>query len=128
MRQGNPDVRAALDRLLFCRNSTGQNEMSLLGYLGTKEAAETAYAIAQRCPHAQATATAALVRLKDPRAAKFLPQALEQWGQDQEALKRALLDAYTPKLGQQLLALEAKGHEQAGSMVKLLKAAGVMKE
>ncbi|RKH69150.1 hypothetical protein D7V93_00045 [Corallococcus llansteffanensis] len=128
MRQGNPDAKAALDRLLFCRNSSGQNEMSLLGYLGTKKAAETAYAIAQRCPDAQAAATAALVRLKDPRAAKFLPQALEQWGSDQEALRRALLDAYTPKLGQQLLALEAKGLQQAREMVKLLKSAGVMKQ
>lgn len=128
MRQGNPDAKAALEQLVFCRSTTGQNDLSLLGYLGTKKAAETAHAIAERCPDVQAAATAALVRLKDPRAARFLPQALEQWGHDQEALKRAMLEAYTPKLGQQLRALEAKGLHKAGDMVKLLKTAGVMKD
>ncbi|WP_120536726.1 hypothetical protein [Corallococcus sp. CA047B] len=127
LRQGNPDARAALDRVLFCRSKIGENEMSLLGYQGTKQAAETAYGIAQRCPDSAAAATAALVRLKDPRASKFLPKALENWGFDQEALRRALLDAYTPKLGQQLQELEAKGNDKARDMVALLKDAGVMK-
>ncbi|RYZ42984.1 MAG: hypothetical protein EOO71_05685 [Myxococcaceae bacterium] len=127
LRQGNPNAKVALDRMLFCRSKIGENEMSLLGYLGTKQAAETAYGIAQRCPDTLAAATAALVRLKDPRASKFLPKALENWGFDQEALRRALLDAYTPKLGQQLRELEAQGNDKARDMVALLKDAGVMK-
>ncbi|RYZ46412.1 MAG: hypothetical protein EOO72_02025 [Myxococcaceae bacterium] len=127
VRQGNPDARAAIDRLVFCRGGVGENPVALLGYLGTKQAAETAYQIGQRCPESQAAATAALVRLKDPRAAKLLPKALENWGFDQEALRRALVDAYTPKLGQQLLALEAQDNSKARDMVEFLKSVGVMK-
>ncbi|MCY1041429.1 hypothetical protein OV208_08890 [Corallococcus sp. bb12-1] len=127
LRQGNPDAKAALDRMLFCRSKIGENELSLLGYLGTKQAAETAYGIAQRCPDSVAAATAALVRLKDPRASQFLPKALENWGFDQEALRRSLVEAYTSKLGQQLKDLEAKGNDKARDMVEFLKDSGVMK-
>ncbi|NOK32916.1 hypothetical protein HMI49_06855 [Corallococcus exercitus] len=127
VRQGNPEAKAAIQKLILCSSDIDQREMALLGYVGTKAAADKAYELARQCPSGKAAAVAALVRMKDPRALKLLPQAMEDWGFNQEALKRALLEAYTPKLGEQLLALEARGNNQARSAVQWLKAAGVMK-
>ncbi|WP_120554148.1 hypothetical protein [Corallococcus aberystwythensis] len=127
VRQGNPEAKAVIQKLILCSSDVDQRELALLGYVGTKAAADRAYELARQCPSGKAAAVAALVRMKDPRALKLLPQAMEDWGFNQEALKRALLEAYTPKLGEQLLALEAKGNNQARSAVQYLKAANVMK-
>ncbi|GMU06572.1 hypothetical protein [Corallococcus caeni] len=128
VRQGNPEARAAIQRLILCRHGIDQRDVALLGYVGTKAAADKAYELARQCPAGKAAAVAALVRMKDVRAVKLLPEAMEDWGFNQEALQRALREGYTPKLGEQLLALEAKGNLQARSAVLWLKAAGVMKQ
>ncbi len=127
VRQGNPEAKAAIQRLILCRNGTDQREVALLGYVGTKAAADKAYELARKCPEGKAAAVAALVRLKDPRAVALLPQAMKDWGFDQEALKRAILEGYTPKLGEQLKAMDAKASPQVRSMLQYLKASGVMK-
>ncbi|RKG70415.1 hypothetical protein D7V80_05170 [Corallococcus sp. CA054B] len=127
VRQGNPEARATINKLLQCRHDTDQRDVALLGYLRTKAAADKAYELARQCPEGKAAAVAALIRMKDPRALGLLPQAMEDWGFDQEALKRALLEGYTPKLGELLKALAAKGSPQAQSAVQLLTAASVMK-
>ncbi|RKG80744.1 hypothetical protein D7W79_07255 [Corallococcus exercitus] len=127
VRQGDPQAKAAINRLLLCSNDIDQREVALLGYVGTKAAADKAYAIARQCPSGKAAAVAALVRMKDPRVVKLLPEAMEDWGFNQDALKRALLEAYTPQMGEQLRALEAKGNTQARNAVQYLKAMNVMK-
>ncbi|WP_223645655.1 hypothetical protein [Corallococcus sp. EGB] len=127
VRQGNPEARAAIQRLILCRNGVDQRDLSLLGYAGTKAAADKAYELAQKCPQGKASAVAALVRLKDPRAVTLLSQAMADWGFDQEPLKRAILESYTPKLGEQLKAMDARGSPQVRSMLQFLRAAGVMK-
>lgn len=127
VRQGNAGARASIQSLLLCRNGVDHRELALLGYVGTKAAADKAYELARKCPQGKASAVAALVRLKDPRAPKLLPQAMDDWGFDQEPLKRAILESYTPQLGEQLKAMDAKGNPQVRSMLQYLKSSGVMK-
>lgn len=127
-RQGDKEAKAAIETHLFCRDTHGQSGVAILGWVGTKKAADTAYQFGQRCPSARAAATAALLRLKDARALKLLPQALEgHQSFGDQALKRAALEMYTPRLGQQLSALAAKGNARAADLVEALKAARVMK-
>lgn len=127
-RQGNKVALAEIDRFVFCRGTFGSNGLAMLGYLKTREAADTAYELAQRCPRAMGAGTAALVRLKDPRAFDLLGKALEEVGFAQDDLARAAIESYTPALGNELRRLVARDISRAKELLRLLKLAGVMRD
>lgn len=109
VRQGQKGALEAVNRLVLCRGTFGNSGIDLLGYVGTQQAADTAYELARSCPHALAPATAALVRLEDPRGLELLGRALAEPGFSRKALERAALEHRTPELLHKLESLE--GHE-----------------
>lgn len=127
-RQGNPDARAAILQTAFCRDASGGEGVALLGFVKGREAADTAFQLARRCPRARARATAALLRLKDRRAVELLGPALDSPGFGREHLQRALVESLTPQVAAKLRALAAKQSPGAEDTVRLLKAAQVMRE
>ena len=128
VRQKQPGALEAIERRMLCRGTFGSEGLHLLGYLATPQAAETAWQIASRCTHGVADATAALVRMKDPRALGLLEKALKNVGFNREALSRAVLEHYTPALGQRLRQLERDGNQDAAALLKRLREAGVLKD
>ncbi|WP_224246084.1 hypothetical protein [Hyalangium gracile] len=125
-RQGSKQALADIERFVFCRGTFGSEGLALLGYLKTPDAAATAYQLAERCPHAIAAGTAALVRMKDERGLQLLGKALKGLSFGQEDLYRAAIDAYTPALGQELRKLAASDEgTSAKDLLKSLKLAGV---
>jgi hypothetical protein len=127
-RQGNKVALAEIDRFVFCRGTFGSNGLAMLGYLKTPEAAETAYELATRCPRAMGAGTAALLRLKDPRAYDLLGKALEDASFAEDDLTRAAIESYTPALGNELRRLAARDIHQAKELLRFLKLAGVMRD
>jgi hypothetical protein len=127
-RQGNKVALAEIDRFVFCRGTFGSNGLAMLGYLKTREAADTAYELAQRCPNAIGAGTAALLRLKDPRAYDLLGKALEDASFAEDDLTRAAIESYTPTLGNELRRLAARDVHKAKELLRLLKLAGVMRD
>ena len=123
-----PGATAAIESYVFCRGMSGSSTLALLGFVGTPQAAETAVQFASRCPQARAPATAALLRLKDPRALEWLGPSLEQSILDWR-LRDAAGEAYTPALGEKLRALKDSGgperSRQATALLKHLKEAGL---
>jgi hypothetical protein len=127
-RQGNKVALAEIERFVFCRGTFGSNGLAMLGYLKTRDAADTAYELAQRCPHARGAGTAALLRLKDPRALDLLGAALEDVGFAEDDLTRAAFESYTPALGNELRRLAARDIFRAKELLRLLKLAGVTRD
>ncbi|MFP2912636.1 hypothetical protein ACLESD_48030, partial [Pyxidicoccus sp. 3LFB2] len=127
-RQGHPEAKAAILKTVFCRDTGGRGSVSLLGFAKGREAADTAYQLARKCPTARAQGAAALLRLKDRRAVELLGPALEDSGFGQDDLQRALMESLTPPVAAKLRALAEKKAKGAEEMVRLLKAAQVMKE
>jgi hypothetical protein len=126
-RQGHPGARAAILQAVYCRDS-GREVVGLLGFVKGREAADTAYQLARKCPAARSTATAALVRLKDKRALELLGPALDDRGFGRDALQAALMQSLTPPVAAKLRALAEQKSTEAESLVRLLKAAQVMKD
>jgi hypothetical protein len=60
-RQGNKVALAEIERFVFCRGTFGSNGISMLGYVKTRDAADTAFELAQQCPRALGAGAAALV-------------------------------------------------------------------
>jgi hypothetical protein len=127
-RQGHPQAKATILQTVFCRDTGGGSGVNLLGFVKGREAADTAYQLARQCPRARADATAALLRLKDRRALELLGPALENPGFGQEALHQALMESLTPQVAARLRALVEKKTPGAEEVVRLLKAAQVMKD
>jgi hypothetical protein len=127
-RQGNKAALAEIDRFVFCRGTFGSHGLAMLGYLKTPDAADTAYELAQRCPHARGAATAALLRLKDPRALELLATVLEDVGFAENDLARAARESYTPALGNELRRLAARDNFRAKELLRILKLAGVTRD
>jgi hypothetical protein len=99
VRQGSAEARANAERELQCRDDLSDvGIIALLGFLGTREAADEAAWIAERCPKGRQGATAALVRLRDPRALKWLGFVFANWGVGSSELERAIEENYTPEL------------------------------
>lgn len=128
MRQKQPGALEAIERRMLCRGTFGSEGLHLLGYLATPQAAETAWQIASRCIHGVADATAALVRMKDPRALGLLEKAVKNMGFNRDALSRALIEHYTPALGQRLRELDRAGNHEATELLRRLREAGVLKD
>ncbi|MDY7231732.1 hypothetical protein [Hyalangium rubrum] len=124
-RQGNAQALATIDRHVFCRGTFGARGLALLGYLGTKEAADTAYQLAQRCPRALSAATAALLRLGDSRGLSLLEKSLAETGFAMEDLHRAVIESYTPELGRTLRELSQRDNASAKELLGILRTAGV---
>ncbi len=116
VRQKQPQARELVDQHVFCRGTFGGSGIELLGYLDTRQAADTAYQLAQRCPRAVGAATAALVRLEDARALGLLEGALKDAGFSRKALERAIFEHYTPALDRALETLEAAGSSDAKAL------------
>jgi hypothetical protein len=102
--------------------------VKLLGFVKGREAADTAFKLASKCPGARVQATAALLRLKDRRAVELLGPALEAPGFGRDALRSALMESLTPQVAMRLRALAEKKVPGAEEIVGQLKAAQVMKE
>jgi hypothetical protein len=126
-RQGNREALANIERQVFCRGTFVSKEIPMLGYLKKPEAAETAYQLAEQCPRAMGAATAALVRMGDPRGLTLLDTALKDFA-SRDVLERAILEAYTPALGRELRRLAASDVSEAQDMVERLRASGKMKD
>ncbi|MGA9522753.1 MAG: hypothetical protein WBV82_14895 [Myxococcaceae bacterium] len=126
-RQGDKAALAEIERFVLCRGTFRPNGIELLGYLNTKSAADTAYELAQKCPLTLGAATAALVRMKDPRAFKVLGKALETRSANDD-LTRAVIESFTPALGSELRRLAAKDVSRADDLLQRLKTAGVIKD
>jgi hypothetical protein len=116
VRQQQPGAVDALERHVFCRGTFGSSGIELLGYVRTRQAADTAFQLAQRCPKALGAATAALVRLEDRRALELLALALRDSGFSGKALERAILEHYTPEVDRALQALEEGGSSEAKAL------------
>jgi hypothetical protein len=127
-RQGSKVALEEIDRFVFCRGTFGTHGISMLGYLKTPDAADTAYELAQRCPNARGAATAALLRLKDPRALDLLATALEEVGFAEDDLARAARESYTPALGRELRKLAARDNFRAKELLRILKLTGVTRD
>jgi hypothetical protein len=128
-RQGSKQALADIDRYVFCRGSFGAHGLALLGYRKTPDAADTAFQLAEQCPHALAAGTAALVRLKDPRALPLLGKALEDASFAEDDLYRAVLESYTPALGRVLHKQAASDNSfRAQQLLRILKLAGVTRD
>lgn len=128
-RQGSQQALVDIERFVFCRGSFGSNGLSLLGYLKTPDAAETAYRLAEQCPHARGSGTAALLRMRDPRGIQFLGAALEGGSFAEEDLNRAVIESYTPELGSELHRLaESDNGYRAKELLRILKLAGVTRD
>ncbi len=130
-RQGQPAAWRVIEQAAFCRGDFSDSErIALLGFVGTREAAETAAELARRCPRARAAATAALVRMGDRRAADFLAGALESPGFSQDALERALVEHLSPRLAaalQKIAAGQGAGATQAANLLERLQVAGKLR-
>ncbi|WP_163989923.1 hypothetical protein [Pyxidicoccus caerfyrddinensis] len=127
-RQGHPQAKATILQTVFCRDTGGGSGVQLLGFVKGREAADTAYQLARKCPRARADATAALLRLKDRRALELLGPSLESPGFGREALHQALMESLTPQVATRLRALVEKKAPGAEETVRLLKAAQVMRD
>ena len=127
-RQGSPEAKAAILQAVYCRDISGAAGVQLLGFVKAREAADTAYQLAKKCPRSRVDATAALVRLKDKRALELLGPALEGPGFGHDALREALMESLTPQVAAKLRALAEKKVTGAEELVRVLKAAQVMRE
>ncbi|ATB29319.1 hypothetical protein [Melittangium boletus] len=120
-RQKQPGARPSIERYVFCRGTFGTSGISLLGYVATPEAAQSAYELATRCPGALGEATTALVRLEDTRAVELLGPALENPGFARDELILALLEHATPAVHEKLRALEAGGSQEAAGILQRMR-------
>ncbi|MFP2957839.1 hypothetical protein ACLEPN_08410 [Myxococcus sp. 1LA] len=127
-RQGAPEARAAILQVAFCRDNGSGSPVRLLGFVKGREAADLAHQLARKCPRAIPDATAALVRLKDPRALALLGPALAAPDSGQDSLRKALTESLTPQVATKLRSLAAKKAAGAEEMVRVLTAAQVMRE
>lgn len=78
--QGDPKALAALETKMFCPAEIVDSKTHLLGLLSSPETADRAAQIAERCPKSRCEATAALVRLGDPRAVPLLGRVFGELG------------------------------------------------
>ncbi|QSQ20435.1 hypothetical protein JY651_35040 [Pyxidicoccus parkwayensis] len=127
-RQGAPEAKAAILQAAFCRDAGSISPVRLLGFVKGREAADLAHQVARKCPRVLPDATAALVRLKDLRALALLGPALAAPGFSRDSLRDALMESLTPQVAAKLRALAEKKAAGAEEMVRVLKAAQVMRE
>jgi hypothetical protein len=123
-RQGSPEALRAIDDAVLCRGTFGDKRILLLGFLGTRKAADLAVEIARRCPKARGSATIALLRLGDPRGISFLGQALHRPGFVQDKLEQAIEEHFSPAIEAELERL-AQSMPTAKRLLQRLRKDGV---
>lgn len=101
-RQGSSEAVREILKHNFCRTGVDLRVVALLGFVGTKDAADLAARHAERCPESIEAATAALVRLGDPRGLPLLKLAMERPGVARVDLESALFERFSPRLEAEL--------------------------